>query len=152
MLYSPMGKTALMSGTSLTTAFVPLPDGGTALYNASGLADYRHADWLGSSRLTSTQSRGLDSSTAYAPFGEQYAASGTADPSFTGKNSDTVPSLYDFTFRRMSPSPWRWMTPDPFGGSYNLDDPQSLNRYAYVDGNSLANIDPSGLRNLCAGG
>ncbi len=44
-LYSPMGKTALMSGTSLTTAFVPLPGGGTAVYNASGLAYYRHADW-----------------------------------------------------------------------------------------------------------
>ena len=135
-----------MNGTSLTTAFVPLPGGGTAVYNASGLAYYRHADWLGSSRLTSTSSRGLDSSTAYAPFGEQYAASGTADPSFTGQNSDTVPSLYDFTFRRLSPSQGRWVSPDPSGmAAVDPTNPQSMNRYAYVANNPLSYIDPTGL-------
>jgi RHS repeat-associated protein len=141
-----LGKAALMNGPSLTTAFVPLPGGGTALYNASGLVGYRHADWLGSSRLASTSSRGLYSSTAYAPFGEQYAASGTADPSFTGQNSDTVPSLYDFTFRRLSPSQGRWISPDPSGiAAVDPTNPQTWNRYAYVANNPLNAVDPEGL-------
>ena len=146
VLYSPAGKTAIMSGTTLTEAFVPLPGGGTAIYNSSGLAYYRHADWLGSSRLTSTPSRTLHSSTAYAPFGEQYAASGTADPSFTGQNSDTVPSLYDFLFRRQSPSQGRWISPDPAGlAAVDPSNPQSWNRYAYVANNPLGFVDPLGL-------
>ncbi len=52
ILYSPAGKTALMNGQTLVKAFVSLPGGGTAIYSSSGLAYYRHADWLGSSRLT----------------------------------------------------------------------------------------------------
>jgi hypothetical protein len=90
ILYSPAGKAALMNGQTLVKAFVPLPGGATAIYNSTGLAYYRHSDWLGSSRLTSTAARTVYSSSAYAPFGEQYAVSGTSDPSFTGQNSDTA--------------------------------------------------------------
>ncbi len=149
VLYSPVGKVALMNGTSLTKAFIGLPGGGTAVYNSSGLTYYRHPDWLGSSRLASTPARGLYSSTAYAPFGEQYATSGTSDPSFTGQNSDTVSSLYDFTFRRMSPSQGRWASPDP-GGLAVVDpaSPQTWNRYAYVANNPVNFIDPVGLQLL----
>ena len=43
VLYSPMGKVALMNGTSLTEAFVALPGGGAAVYNGSGLQYYRAA-------------------------------------------------------------------------------------------------------------
>ena len=64
------------------------PDGAKAIYNSSGLAYYRHSDWLGSSRLTSTASRTMYSSAAYAPFGEQYANVGTADASFTSQDQD----------------------------------------------------------------
>jgi hypothetical protein len=76
ILYSPVGKAAIMNGTALTRAFVGLPGGGTAVYTSSGLAYYRHPDWLGSSRLSSTEARGVYYTTAYAPFGEQYASSG----------------------------------------------------------------------------
>jgi YD repeat-containing protein len=111
ILFSPAGKTALMNGSSLTKAFIPLPGGGTAIYNSGGLAYYRHPDWLGSSRLTSTQTRGLYSSQAYAPFGSAYQTAGASgptsspvDPNFTGQNSDTVPTLYDFPSREQSMS------------------------------------------------
>lgn len=40
---------------------------------------------------------------------------GSSDPSFTGQNSDTVPCLYDFLYRRHSPSQGRWISPDPPG-------------------------------------
>ena len=149
ILWSAVGKVAIMNGTSLAKAFAGLPGGGTAVYTSSGLAYYRHADWLGSSRLASTPSRTLYSSTAYAPFGEQYATSGTADPSFTGENSDTVSSLYDFTFRRLSPSQGRWISPDPAGlAAVDITSPQSWNRYAYVYNLPTAVTDPTGLQPL----
>jgi RHS repeat-associated protein len=88
----------------------------------------------------------LYSSSAYAPFGEQYAVSGTADASFTGQNSDTTSTLYDFTFREHSPSQGRWLSPDPSGlAAVSLANPQSWNRYAYVLSNPLALVDPLGL-------
>ena len=76
-IYGPTGaKLAKANALTLIKAFVALPGGAKAIYNSSGvLAYYRHSDWLGSSRLTSTVGRGLYSSSAYAPFGEQYAPS-----------------------------------------------------------------------------
>jgi YD repeat-containing protein len=81
VVYAPDGtKLALMNGTgTMVKAFVPLTGGATAIYNSSGLAYYRHSDWLGNSRLTSTPSRTVYADAAYAPFGETYAQSGTPD-------------------------------------------------------------------------
>ena len=43
VLYAPFGgKIALMSGSSLNTAWIPLADGAEAVYNSSGLVYYRH--------------------------------------------------------------------------------------------------------------
>jgi RHS repeat-associated protein len=148
IVYSPAGKTALMNGQTLLKAFIKLPGGGTAIYNPSGLAYYRHSDWLGSSRLTSTSVTPTTpySISAYAPYGEQYAISGSSDPSFTGHNPDTVSSLYDFQYREASPSQGRWISPDPAGvSSADPSDPQSWNRYAYVLNNPLRAVDPLGL-------
>ncbi len=38
-----------------------------------------------------------------------------------------------------------WTTPDPYMGSYNWNNPQSLNRYGYVGGSPFGAVDPSGL-------
>jgi hypothetical protein len=43
------------------------------------------------------------------------------------------------------------MSPDPYSGSYDFTNPQSMNRYSYVLNNPLAFIDPSGLE-VCASG
>jgi len=92
------------------------------------------------------------SSTAYAPFGDVQAnqTTGTTDASFTGQDQDTVSSLYDFTFRRYSPSQGRWISPDPAGtAAVSLSVPQSWNRYGYAYNNPLALIDPTGLDPDC---
>jgi RHS repeat-associated protein len=148
LVYAPTGnKLALMSGQTLQKAFVPLPGGATAVYNSSGLAYYRHPDWLGSSRLASTPTRGIYFDTAYGPFGEPYAQSGTTDLSFTGQNQDTVSALYDFPFREYGIQ-GRWPSPDPAGlAAVNPGDPQSWNRYAYVRNSPLTLVDPLGLEN-----
>src|SRR5579859_5275783 len=148
ILYGPGGgKLALMNGQNLNKAFIGLPGGATAVYNSSGLQYYRHADWLGSSRLASTPARTVYSDGAYAPFGENYDETGTTDRSFTGQNQDTVPGLYDFMFREQSPTQGRWISPDPAGlGAVSLSNPQSWNRYAYVSNTPLTATDPLGLK------
>ncbi len=141
---------ALMNGQSLQKAFVPLPGGGQAVYNSSGLLYYGHSDHLGSIKLGSTSSRSASFSMAYAPFGETYASSGSADPNFTGQRQDTVAGLFDFPDREYTNAQGRWPSPDPSGlASVRLSDPQTLNRYAYVRNNPLALIDPNGLADVC---
>src|SRR3989442_1898268 len=100
IVYAPTGgKLALMSGQSLLKAFVPLPGQPTAVYTSTGLDHYRHSDWLGSARLTSTPPRAFPSAVAYTPFGTPYASSGTPDPSFTDMHPDPLPTDYQLLFR-----------------------------------------------------
>jgi RHS repeat-associated protein len=148
VVYGPGGgKLAWMNGQTLQQAFVPLAGGAEAVYTPGGLAWYRHPDWLGSSRLASTPSRTVYYDGAYAPYGESYAESGTADHSFTGQNQNIASSgaypLYDFMAREYNPTWGRWISPDPMGG--DVTNAQSLNRYAYVDNNPASLTDPLGL-------
>lgn len=146
IIYSPTGsKLALMNGQTLEKAFIPLPGKATAVYTTAGLNSYSHSDWLGSARLTSSPTRTALSTTAYAPFGETYAQSGTANPSFTGQNSDTASGDYDFLYREYS-TQGRWPSPDPARTTaVNPMAPQSWNRYAYVRNNPVSLVDPVGL-------
>src|SRR5208337_4962840 len=100
LVYSPLGgRLGFMSGQTYQMGRVPLVAGAGAQYLPSGLSLYRHPDWLGSVRLSSTPSRGVSYDGAYAPYGESYAETGTADEEFTGQRHDTVGDLYDFPFR-----------------------------------------------------
>ena len=141
---------AVYSG-SLVKGTIPLPGGGTAVYNSSGLSFIRHKDWLGSSRLATTWAHAVYSKESYAPFGETYNEAGTADRSFTGQDQNVQggsggTGVYDFLFREYDPSAGRWLSPDPYGwGAADLTNPQSLNRYAYVLNKPLVFVDPLGL-------
>jgi RHS repeat-associated protein len=147
--YSPTGfKMQLTNGgLSVLKDFVPLSGGAMAVYTPAALY-FRHSDWLGSSRFTSTSSRTMYSDEAYAPFGEAYAQAGSTDLSFTGMNQDTAANLYDFPAREYGIQ-GRWPSPDPAGlAATDLTDPQTLNRYAYVRNSPLHFVDPQGLE-LC---
>ena len=153
ILYGPNGaKLALMNGQTLVNAFIALPGGGTAVYNSSGVAYYRHSDHLGSSRLATTPSRTKYYDVAYAPYGEDYNGSGTVDLSFTTQNQDTVgggwsTNLYDFLMREYRTGQGRWTSPDPAGmAAVDPTTPQTWNRYAYVGNNPLSFLDPLGLQ------
>jgi RHS repeat-associated protein len=147
IVYAPSGaRLATMTAQTLQQASVPLIGGSEAVYNSSGLLAYRHSDHLGSSRFASTPSRTKYFDVAYAPYGEDYADSGTTDLSFTGQKKDTASWLYDFMFRKYNPNHGRWMSPDPAGSAaVSLTNPQSWNRYAYVRNDPLSNVDPLGL-------
>jgi len=156
ILYTATGqKFAMMNGQTLQKYFVPLAAGVQVVYNSSGLQYYRHADWLGSSRMALDTNGNLYSGRAYAPFGETYAETGTADRSFTGQTQDVIAGptgIYDFLFRQHSAAQGRWLVPDPAGlAAVDITNPQTWNRYAYVANNPLNGIDPLGLKELCPG-
>jgi len=70
VVYRPSAdKLAIVQNGVLTKGTIPLPDGATAIYNASGLSYIRHKDWLGSSRLATTWAHANFSKEAYAPIG-----------------------------------------------------------------------------------
>jgi len=70
--YAPTGaKLGYMQGQSLVLAFIPLPGGAMAVYlNSPGSIGnhYRHNDWLGSTRLTSSPSQAFIASLSVCPL------------------------------------------------------------------------------------
>ena len=153
ILYSPIGKTAVMNGQTLVNAYVPLP-GGATLNETPGAKDLWHKDWLGSARLSSTLTgHTIFYDRAFAPFGEQYSTFGSANSglSFTGDTQDTfivngsTPEPYDTANRELHPIQGRWLSPDPAGRrAADPTRPQTWNRYAYVENNPLSYVDPDG--------
>lgn len=152
ILYSPVGKTAIMSGQTASSAYLPLPAGAT-LYETGSTGSARyfwHKDWLGSTRISSsiaTQTVSYDRS--FGPFGETSNNFGTsAAPEFAGDTQDTIAGLYDALNREFSSSQGRWISPDPVGfESAELSAPQLWNRYSYWQNNPLVEnscgrIDP----------
>ena len=112
IVYAPAGfRLATMTGQTLQQASVPLVGGSEAVYNSSGVLAYRHSDHLGSSRFASSPSRTKYFDVAYAPYGEDYADSGTIDLSFTGQKKDTTSWLYDFMFRKYNAAHRTWLSP-----------------------------------------
>jgi RHS repeat-associated protein len=60
---------------------------------------------------------------------------------------DEATGLDHTWWRKYESSAGRWTSPDPYGGSMTIGDPQSFNRYSYVENDPVNFVDPSGL--LC---
>ncbi|MEP6900602.1 MAG: RHS repeat-associated core domain-containing protein [Actinomycetota bacterium] len=58
---------------------------------------------------------------------------------------DEATGLDNTWFRKYENQAGRWTSPDPFTGSINLANPQSFNRYSYVENQPTNFVDPSGL-------
>ncbi len=143
VMYTPVGKTAIMNGQTTTiSAYFPLPGGATYYQTAAanGNGYFWHTDWLGSVRLSSSvQNRAFYFDRAFAPYGEMYKNFGnTSGLNFTGDTQDSFAGLYDTPSRELTPSQGRWLSPDPAGAGWN--------QYAYA-ANPNSMIDPLGLNN-----
>jgi RHS repeat-associated protein len=122
-------------------------------FYSSGYAHFPYVNWLGTTRGETDFNGSIDSSYTSLPFGDGWnMPQGEMYDSqqFAGMDSDTA-SIEHTDFREYSAMSGRWMSPDPFGGSYDFSNPQSFNRYAYVQNNPISATDPSGLM-MCAGG
>jgi RHS repeat-associated protein len=141
--YASSAWTDLIYGAGGLLAEVP--------FNQSGAQVYRMTDHLGSSvGLLSSTGALLGGIQDYAPFGQLNNGSSTNDPyKFTGKERDTESGNDYFGARYYSSTMGRFMSPDwsaqeepvPYA---KLDNPQSLNLYAYVGNNPLTRIDADG--------
>jgi RHS repeat-associated protein len=119
-----------------------------AFYVPSSSTSFQHQDWLGTERLRTTYNGGVEGTYTSLPFGDaQAVASGTdLDPNhYASLDSDSETATDHAEFRQYNSTQGRWMRPDPYSGSYNFSNPQSMNRYAYVLNNPLGAIDPKGL-------
>jgi RHS repeat-associated protein len=113
--------------------------------NQSAVPVYRIVDQGGSvAQLTDGSGNVLNSVDVF-PYGQVYSGSSSDPILFATLERDAENGSDHAWFRQYSPAEGRWLAPDPYNGSYDLSDPQSFNRYAYVQGQPLSYIDPSGL-------
>src|SRR5713226_9489769 len=64
---------------------------------------------------------------------------------FTSYERDTTGGMDEAMMRRYHGWWSRFDQPDPYDGSYDSTDPQSFNRYSYVQNDPVNFVDPSGL-------
>jgi RHS repeat-associated protein len=110
---------------------------------------YPLIDWLGTERARADSSGALCQTTASQPFGDNAQTNGTCFPTpalFTGLDRDPESGLDHAMARQYSSMMGRWMSPDPYDGSMDIGNPQSFNRYGYVNNRPTIFTDPSGLQ------
>ena len=117
--------------------------------DTSGSGNFLFHDHLGSIRVTGSAAGTLADDNDYQSFGTLFHNYG-ASPSdnhymFTGDESDSETGSDYAMFRNLGLTLGRFNRPDPYDGSYDATNPQSLNRYAYVLNNPLKGRDPFGL-------
>jgi RHS repeat-associated protein len=114
-----------------------------ATYDPNGLHFYLN-DWTGSRRVQTDYEGVVEQTCTNLPYGDGVSCGPTPSENlYAGLERDSESGLDHAMFRQYSSTFGRWTTPDPYGGSIN--NPQSLNRYAYVNGSPLGATDRSGL-------
>jgi len=125
-------------------------------YDTKGLHFYLD-DWLGTRRLQTNSTGQLELTCQSLPYGNGQncittsltTADNPTEQFFTGKERDTESGNDYFGARYYASSMGRFLSPDwaakvapvPYA---KLDDPQSLNLYAYVRNNPLSRVDADG--------
>jgi RHS repeat-associated protein len=112
---------------------------------------YRIGDHLDSLAEKTDASGNLLGANDFSPYGELVSSSAPDLLLFTQHERDTENSTDSTLYRQYASTQGRWLSPDPYNGSYNLADPQSLNRYTYLTARPQASVDPTGLFQLPGG-
>lgn len=112
--------------------------------NTNGTTYFYYTDQIGSTTVMTNGSGNPCYQATFTPCGEEHATQTTCQQNykFTGHERDAETGL-DYAFARYYDSRLgRFLSPDPVGGDAN--NPQSLNRYAYVANNPTNFVDLSG--------
>jgi RHS repeat-associated protein len=150
--YTPITMTLdLASGLTQNLA-----DGtNTYLYGNDRIAQYAGVsaqyfldDAFGSVRQLANGSGVITLARSYQPYGSVLSSvgAGTTSYGFTGEWTDNPTGLVDLRSRWYVPGQGRFLTKDTWANSQN---PQSLNAWAYTNGNPTNYTDPSGQRPYC---
>lgn len=114
-------------------------------------ATFPHEDWLGTIRAVTSYTGSVESQYTNLPFGDGSGATGSGSNPWQFASLDKdyysgADSGADHAqFREYGDAEGRWMSPDPYVGSYDFTNPQSFNRYSYVLNDPLSLTDPPGL-------
>ena len=120
--------------------------GGNLLGEVTGsqAPEYRLLDHEGSLVATTDGSGGVTGMDLLTPYGQAVSNSTSDFYLYTGLDQDAINGSDHAWYRNYSTAQSRWLRPDPYNGSYDLYNPQSFNRYNYVENNPLMFTDPSG--------
>lgn len=155
-------RVATQVGGALTNVLVYDADGQLiAEYGSSPPANngtqYVTTDLQDSPRVVTNAAGTVISRHDYLPFGEELGQIGMRNPGqgyggtdnvrhkYAGMENDAATGMAHTLWRNYDPLSARWSGPDPYGGSMDVDDPQSFNRYSYVENDPVNKIDPLGL-------
>jgi RHS repeat-associated protein len=126
-VYGPTGPLATVPGTQ------------------TGAPSFRISDHLGSLSYTLDASGNITGASSVLPYGQQTINTTSDNFVFTDHERDPENGSDATLYRHYASTQGRWLSPDPSNGSYNLLDPQSLNRYAYLANRPMAKTDRLGL-------
>jgi RHS repeat-associated protein len=112
---------------------------------------FNHEDTLGTERIRTNYAGYTASTYQSLPWGDGYSSTvnnfgGDQDNlHFAGLERDAESGTEHAQFRNYASAQGRWLAPDSYMGSYDVTNPQSMNRYAYALNNPTSFLDPSGL-------
>jgi len=124
-------------------------------FHKSSAAHFQHQDWMGTERVRTAYNGSVEGIFTSLPFGDDLTTTSGTDTDayhYGMLDHDYETDTEHAQFRQYSSAQGHWLAPDPYGGSYDLSNPQSFNRYVYSANNPLSNVDPSGLQDYSSSG
>jgi RHS repeat-associated protein len=143
----PWAHTNVWAAGQLVATYSPNHDPSQIV---AGVLNFHLDDWLGSRRVLTDAMGNVAESCASLPYGNGETCAPTpTEHLFTGKERDSESGNDYFGARYYASSMGRFMSPDwsakqepvPYA---RLDNPQTLNLYAYLRNNPLAGVDADG--------
>ncbi|EEF63316.1 RHS repeat-associated core domain-containing protein [Pedosphaera parvula] len=142
--FNPTGYAQVLeekTGTNLTRIYTY---GLTLISQRDTVTRFFGYDGNGNTRYLTDTSAAISDTYVYDAYGVLVANSGTSTNfyRYSGEQFDPNLGLYYLRARYMNPDTGRFWTRDSFEG--NPEDPKSLHRYTYGEGDPIDNRDPSG--------
>jgi RHS repeat-associated protein len=133
------------NGTTFTKANLYVGGSKLGFYDATGTS-FVYSDWTGSTRVVTNSSGSVVANYSSMPFGMLTPLTTPSDQAqISGLDWDSESLTGHSWSRQYSPWSGSWFSPDQSNTSYDFTNPQSLNRYAYVQNDPMSYSDPLGL-------